>query len=422
MTKLPPSVSMNKAIQQLLHDGTDAEDLVGELLRRGSAAILQEGLEGEVTEFLGRDRYERREEDMPSGYRNGYRKRHLKTTGGTITVQEPRTRDTDVPFESALLGRVERIEERLKAMALEMYARGLSTRDIEQTLVDESGAPLLSRATISRMTEELYAEYEAFAKRDLSELDVVYLFLDGVYESVRRYTGNQAILCAWGILSNGTKTMIHLEAVSSESRDAWEAFLEGLLGRGMPHPLVVITDGGGGLKAALARCLPHSDRQRCLAHKMRNLCARMPLVAKPQLKAEIQTIYYASDEETARLLAERFVDAHADTYPSVVKCFNDDLDACLTQLKYPRAHRRFIRTTNLIERAFVEEKRRTKVIPQHVNERGAVKLVFAALIRASNSWRGVAMTELELAQLRTLRAVMWPDKPYSDTISYRIAA
>ncbi len=260
-------------------------------------------------------------------------------------------------------------------------------------------------------------EYEEFATRDLSELDIVYLFVDGVYEAVRRYTRGQAILCAWAILSDGTKTIVHLEAAASESEASWEAFFENLLGRGMAHPLLVISDGGPAVIAAILKCLPQSKRQRCIAHKLRNLSSKMPLEAREQLLAEIKSIYYASDKEAAELLATRFVDTHAQKYPSVVKCLNDDLDACLQQLSFPLAHRKFIRTTNLLERAFVEEKRRTKIIPAHVNERGAIKLVFGSLIRASASWRRVAMTQLELAQLRTLRMTMCPNEKESETIS-----
>lgn len=422
MSKLPPSVSMNKAVEQLLSDGSDAGDLIGELLRRGTAAILQAGLEGEVTDFLGRDRYERRSEDAPTGYRNGYRSRRLKTRAGTVQIEEPRTRDTETSFESAILSRLDRVEDRLEKMALEMYARGLSTRDIEATLTDETGTALLSRSSMSRLSEELYAEYEAFATRDLSGLDVVYLYLDGVYEAVRQYTLNQAILCAWAVLSDGTKQMIHLEAVGSESKDAWAGFLEGLLDRGMPHPLLVITDGGKGVIAALNKLLPQSRRQRCLVHKMRNIAARAPRDMKDQLLAEARAVYYAPTHAAAESLAEDFISTHATNYPSVVKCFSDDLEACLTLLDFPLSHRNFIRSTNLIERAFMEQKRRTKVIPAHINERGAIKLVFATLIRASYAWRGVKMTNLDLAKLRTLRAVMCPNEPEPTTISFRPAA
>ena len=422
MSKLPPSVSMNKAVEQLLADGSGTSDLISELLRRGTAAILQAGLEGEVTDFLGRAHYQRRSEEAPAGYRNGYRRRRLKTRVGTVQIEEPRTRDTEAPFESAILARLDRVEERLEAMALEMYARGLSTRDIEATLTDEEDRPLLSRSAMSRLSEELYAEYEAFATRDLSELDVVYLFLDGAYEGVRNYTLGQALLCAWGILSDGTKQMIHLEAVGSESRNAWGGFLEDLLARGMPHPLLVITDGGKGVIAALTKHLPQSQRQRCLVHKMRNIAAKAPRDMRDKLVAEARAVYYAPTRSAAETLAEGFIGAYASSYPSVVKCFSEDLKACLALQDYPMAHHNFIRSTNLIERAFVEQKRRTKVIPNHINERGAIKLVFAALIRASYAWRRVKMTNLDLAHLRTLRAIMCPNDPESQTISFRPAA
>ena len=421
--KLPPSEAMSKALETLLEGGTDTKDVLGEVIRLGTEVLLQRSLESEVTDFLGRDHYERvREGEAHRGYRNGYRERRLKTTNGRLTIQEPRVRQSEETFESRLLGRIDRIEERLEAMALEMYARGLSTRDIEQTLTDENGRALLSRSSIGRLSEELYAEYEAFARRDLSGLDIVYLFVDGVYEAVRRYTRGQAILCAWAILSDGTKTIVHLEAAASETEASWGAFFEDLLGRGMAHPLLVVSDGGTAVIAAIMKHLPQSERQRCLAHKLRNLSCKMPLEAREHLLAEIKAIYYAPDTEAAELLATRFIETHAAQYPAVVKCLTDDLDACLVQLKFPLAHRKFIRTTNLLERAFVEEKRRTKIIPAHVNERGAIKLVFGSLIRASASWRRVAMTLLELAQLRTLRMTMCPNDHSSETISFRLAA
>ncbi|GIV58184.1 MAG: IS256 family transposase [Rhodothermaceae bacterium] len=414
---------MNKALQTLLEEGTAVDDLLSALIRRGTEALLQQSLEAEVTDFLGRDRYERADDEtLHRGYRNGYRTRRLKTTEGTLTVKQPRLRQTIEPFESRLLNSLGRIEQRLERLALELYVRGLSTRDIEQALVDQDGRALLSRSAVSRLSEDLHAEYEAFATRELSGLDVVYLFVDGVYEAVRAYTKGQAILCAWAILSDGTKTLIHLEAAQSESRAAWGAFFEGLLARGMPHPLLVVHDGAPALKAAIAQYLPQSDRQRCLAHKLRNLTARMPQEARAQLLNEIKAVYYAPDQATAELLAERFITAYAASYPAVVRCFQDDLAACLVHLKYPLAHRKFIRTTNLLERAFVEEKRRTKVIPQHMNERGALKLVFAVLVRASERWRRVKMTPLELAQLRTIRQTMCPEPGESDTISFRLAA
>jgi len=422
---LPPSDQMSKRLFELLDGQAETEDVLSELMRRGTERLLQQALEEEVTEFLGRARYERSDAETPAGYRNGYRDRTLKTAEGRLKVRRPRVRETDEPFESSLLARIEGLEQRLQQLALEMYVRGLSTRDIEETLTDQDGEPLLSRSSVSRLTEALHEEYEAFAVRDLSELDVVYLFVDGVYEAVRSYTRNQAILCAWAICSDGSKQMLHLACAGSETKDAWSAFFEEMTGRGLRQPLLVVSDGAKGLMAAIEEHLPRSDRQRCLAHKLRNLASKLP--RDPELRApvmqEIKAVYYAPGRETAELLAERLIETYADEYPAVVKCFTDDLEACLVHLSYPLAHRRYIRTTNLLERSFQEEKRRTKVIPHHVNERGATKLVFGVLIRASRRWNRVKMTRLERAQLRNIRKFMNPDSDkQTKTISLPLAA
>lgn len=418
--KLPPSEFTGKTLYELLHGEAQTEDLLHDLMLRGSEHLLQRSLEEEVADFLGRDPYER-SAGRP-GYRNGYQDRHLKTSQGTLHIHKPRVRDTEEPFESSILRRLSRIEKRLSRMAVEMYVRGLSTRDIEETLTDENGKPLLSRSSVSRLTEELYREYEAFQARDLSSYDVVYLFVDGVYEAVRRYTRNQALLCAWAICSDGGKVLLHLSAASSESEAAWSTFFEEMIARGLRQPLLVVHDGSAALKASVVRSFPESDRQRCLAHKLRNLAAKLPEHAREEVLMRAKEIYYAADVDTGRLLAERFIEQYAQAYPQMARCFSEDLDACLVHLKYPFAHRKYIRTTNLLERAFVEEKRRTKVMPQHVNERGAVKLVYAVLVRASRRWQRVRMTPLELAQLRNIRRLMRPKDAEDETISFRLAA
>lgn len=422
---LPPSEQMSKKLFELLDGQAETEHLLSELMRRGTERLIQEALEEEVTDFLGRERYQRSDEESPAGYRNGYRDRTIKTAEGRLTVRRPRVRETDEPFESRLLARIDHLAERIEELALEMYVRGLSTRDIEETLVDQEGKPLLSRSSVSRLTEQLHEEYEAFIARDLSELDVVYLFVDAVYEAVRSYTQNQAILCAWAICSDGTKEMLHLGCAASESKDAWSVFVEEMIGRGLRQPLLVVSDGAKGLMAAIEEHLPRTDRQRCLAHKLRNLASKLP--RDPELRAPVmeraKAVYYAPDRETAELLAERLIEDYAEAYPAFVKCFNDDLPACLKHLDYPLAHRRYIRTTNLLERSFVEQKRRTKVIPHHVNERGATKLVFGVLIRASRRWNRVKMTRLELAQLRSIRTFMCPEQDdQAQTISLPLAA
>src|SRR5690625_3212817 len=230
--KVKPSEVLSKTIHQLLSGEQPTEQLLSDMLRLGAQHIVQQAAEAEVDEFLGRGWYERSSDPSEHrGYRNGYTPITYRTTQGRIKIERPRVRDNDDPFESQILRRIDSLEERLVKLATEMYVRGLSTRDIEQTLVDEDGKAVLSRSVTSRLAEELYAEYERWCKQDLSSYDVVYLFLDGVYESVRRYTNGQTILCAWGICSDGRKVLLGLQAVASESAECWGQFFQDLKDR-----------------------------------------------------------------------------------------------------------------------------------------------------------------------------------------------
>jgi len=163
-----------------LGTGADRSDLV----RLAVQLIIEEVLEAEARDKLGRERYERAEGE-PSGYRNGYRTGRLKTAEGSVRFSAPQLRDTAEPFVSAvrenLAGRTEALED----LAVELFARGLSTRDIEAAFTDADGRRLVSRAAVSEITERLWEEYEAFTRRDLSEFDIVYLFVDGIAERLR---------------------------------------------------------------------------------------------------------------------------------------------------------------------------------------------------------------------------------------------
>ncbi len=244
---------------------------IEELLLENQQKFIQETIDVEVEEFLGRKRYEHSKTN--TGYRNGSYPKRVLLPGSTISVNKPHLRNTKEKFSSRILREIAKLSEKLRMVALEMYVRGLSTRDIEATLRDSSGKPMFSRSMISTLSERLYDQYREFQKRDLSPFDVVYLFVDGVYESVKRYTNNQTLLCAWAICSDGTKQFLHLSAVESERKQSWEVFFEGMKQRGLRHPLLVISDGAPGLIAAVEKHFPKADRQRCIAHKREEHCS-----------------------------------------------------------------------------------------------------------------------------------------------------
>ena len=173
--------------------------------------------------------------------------------------------------------------------------------------------------------------------------------------------------------------------------------------RGLPNPLLVVSDGAPGVIRSTEECFPRSDRQRCLAHKMRNLGSKVPEDVWPEFKARASACYQAASPALARLLRDDLVATYGSDLPSAVACLDDDFEACIAHLKFPLAHRRAIHTTNLLERLFGEARRRTKVIPHAFGERAVLKLMYAALIRAAERWHGLKMTEFERRQLKTIR-------------------
>jgi transposase-like protein len=250
----------------------------------------------------------------------------------------------------------------------------------------------------------LWADYQAFAQRDLSEHRLLYLFVDGLAERIHLGQPREAVLAAWGITASGQKVLLGLAPASKEDTASCRDFLRDLKARGLVEPLLAITDGAPGLIRAVEEVMPRALRQRCLAHKIRNLEQKVPAERWRELKAQAFAACTAGSPATARLLRDEFVKRFERELPSATSCFLDDFEACIAHLRMPIAHRRAVRTTNLLERLFGEERRRTKVIPHAFGERAVLKLMYAALLRASATWRRVVVSEFELRQLEELRA------------------
>jgi transposase-like protein len=210
-----------------------------------------------------------------------------------------------VPFRSRLREIIRGRTEELEALAVEMYARGLSTRDFEALFTDERGRSLLSRTAVSEITERLRAEYEAFASRDLSEFAVIYLFIDGLAERLHLGQPREAVLAAWGVLTDGNKVLLHLAPGTKEDTASSREFFQDLRRRGLPDPLLVVSDGAPGLIRAIEDCFPRSARQRCLAHKLRNLQSKVPEDQWPEFKARASACYQAASPALARATSWR---------------------------------------------------------------------------------------------------------------------
>jgi len=419
--KILPSERISNEIKQLFaandRDETPdnmtnmTNDFLSNLIKKSTIKVLQEALEEEVKDYLGRGYYERKPENEFKGYRNGYEPRKIKTAEGKLEIQLPQLRQTEEPYKSEIMSQIPVISPELERIAIETYVRGLSTRDIEDTFKSIDGSKMLSKDAVSKITELLNTEYIKFSQRDLSQYDVIYVYVDGVYEAI----GNsgvihEAILCAWAILSDKRKIMLHLALGNKESYQCCRDFFDDMLKRGLREPLLVVSDGAAGIKKAIDECFPHSRRQRCLVHKLRNIANKLSEKGMEELMPVIRTVFHQTDKKMALQIASSIIDEFINEYPSAIKCFQEDLENCLNFMDFPAGHHRHIKTTNLLERCFEEQRRRTKVIPRFMTEKSCMKLTFGTLIRVSEKWKRIKMSELDLARLRNIRQLMgWKD-------------
>jgi len=406
MKRVPPSVTMKEEVERLLTRATaptEEGDPMRGFLRQLARYILQVHIEAEATEFLGRGHY-RRGERRREGWRNGYEPKGLQSESGLMTLHVPQLRESDEPFRPALLKRLGGRTPALEALVTGMYVRGLSTQDVGDLYGETFGESRLSKSTVSRITSRLNQDFDAWKTRDLSDLKVVYLFLDGQYHAVRQGSEEkEGVLAAYALLEDGRAVLLHLALGPRESFDAWLSVLQDMTARGLSDPLMVIFDGNAGLKKALRRVWPRAFRQRCQAHKMRNILAKLPRLMQGKLKPLVWQVFRAPSYDAALKRGRALIARFKDRYTAAMECLEKDLEECVTYLRFPEEHHTRIRTTNRLERLQGEGRRRTKVISRFPTERSCLALLYATLITASAKWRGVRMTPAILRQLDALR-------------------
>lgn len=410
--RVSPTERIRAEMDDLFGSDRDLMEVLEEVGRMSVRLVIQSAFEGEVDAFLGRGRYERRSGESPVGSRNGWQPgATIKTTMGPVEVQRPKLRDTDERFCSRLFGKEVTRTNALEALVISGWVRGLSDRDIEAALGEVLGPEAaLSRSTVSRICQRIRSEFAEWKSRDLSDVELDYLFLDGSHFKMHPGAPAEPVLCAWGIDRDGKPVFVGLEASSSESTDAWDGFLSDLKARGLRPPLLGISDGAPGLIAAVDLHFPRSLRQRCVIHRLRNALAKVSKADQGEFKSDWWKIFNDIDAEPgteaisqARRRADRFVAKWADRYPGATACLTNDFASLVVHLRFPSEHWKRIRHSNFIERTFGETRRRVKVIGRLPGETSCLSLVWAVLDRASRGWRGVAHTPATIRHLTDLR-------------------
>jgi len=411
---VPPSAEIEAQIDELLAVGVgdNPRESLSVLARLGARLIIQRAVEDEFDGWLGRARYEHRPayqrglRNYESGLRNGFRPRTVQTAEGELEVQIPQVREAAETFASKLFPRTPKLlrTEPLKALVIGAFVRGLSMRDVE-SLCEQAGLGKLSKSTASRMCEELKERFEAFKRRSLYDINLVALFLDATFISVRPSGPKEGVLVAWGFTEAGERVLLAVTLGMRESYEDWQALGRDLIGRGLAAPMLIVADGAPGLIKAIEHCWPASDRQRCCVHRARNLYAKLPERERERVKhAYWQALDDAINVPDGKQRLQALVDElDKGGFTAASKCLADDLDALIVHLRYPTRHRRRWRSTNLLERSLGEVKRRTKVMGRFPGEDSCLTLVWAVLdLLITHQTNGIHFTQLDRQRLTRL--------------------
>ncbi|MCA1679117.1 MAG: IS256 family transposase, partial [Actinobacteria bacterium] len=412
-------------LDDVLNGITEEQDPIEVVARLGARLILQQALEDEVTDFVGRARHERANGGEEVIYRNGFAEPStVRTTSGAAVIERPRVRDaTRVGFESQVLGRGVARTHALEALVICSFLRGLSVRDVEVALQECFGEQVIGKSTVARVCKDVAARYAAWCARDLSAHDLVYCYLDAIYLKLRPTDEPaEGVLVAWGITLEGQKVLLGLQLGSRESYESWLDFGRDLVARGMRAPALIVADGAPGIWKATRELFKHAAEQRCTVHALRNITSKLP----ERLHREVKSRYWqilddavSAAEAKAGLLI--LAGDYRTAYPSAMRVIDDHVDQLVAHLRFPLEHRKRTRSTNLLERTFVEVRRRTKIIGRLPGETSALSLIWAVLELASRGWRGVTMTPKAVAHIERIRRRPTPTAEHSTALTDREA-
>jgi len=369
-----------------------------EWLRGQMQGLIQDLLEQEVTEFLGRARSVRRSDaDNDAGYRNGYAPpRRLTVSSGTIRVRRPRVRDAEERFESRLLPLFVRRTREVADLIPELYLHGLSEGDFDLALRGLLGeeAPI-SASTVARLKERWNAELAAWRARPLDDLEVVYMWVDGVYVKAGLEREKAAVLVVMAALSDGSKVVVSVVPGYRESTRSWSEVLRDLRDRGLNCPRLVVGDGHLGIWGALRNVYPEASEQRCWNHKILNVLDKLPKRQHDQARLLLRNVPYAETRAEAERLRRVFTRWCGDhSYEAAGEAIERDWERMVTFYDFPREHWRHLRTTNPVESPFAALRLRTDAARRYKRVDRAIAVMWKMLMVAEKRFRRLQAPEL----------------------------
>ena len=356
-----------------------------ELMRARIRGTIELIVEQELEEAIGAASSERVGEQR-AGYRHGHRARTLSTSLGATSIAMPRARIEGADrqrheWRSQIIPRYQRRTERVDEAILGVYLSGTNTRRLRGALAPLLRGTPLSKDAVSRLVGRLREDFATWAQRDLSELKVRYLFLDGWYPRVRigKKRVRVPVLVTLGVCADGRRVIADLRLAGVESEHAWRDALQLLVVRHLDAPVLAVIDGNPGLAAALTAQWPKLAIQRCTNHKLWNLLAKAPAHLREELAEDYRRMMYAESREAVAQARRGFARKWKLRCQAVYASFEEAGDELFTFTSFPAAQWKALRTTNALERINEEFRRRTKTQASLPNEEAVLLLLFGLL-------------------------------------------
>lgn len=388
------------AVSKESTEGPASSSVVWEQLETYARARVQEFvqqlLEQEVDELLGRKKSERRAPGALAVYRNGHGKpRRLALSNGTVSVQRPRVRGLEERFESLVLPLFKRRTEEVGALLPELYLHGLALGDFELALrgLLGEGAPL-SAASIVRLKAKWEAEHQEWRSRSLAGLEIVYAWADGLYVKAGLEDGKAALLVIIGATSTGEKVVLAVESGQRESRESWARVLRDLNARGLDVPRLLVADGHLGIWAAAAEIWPGCDEQRCWNHKILNVLDQVPLKRQAAVREHLRAMMYADSRAECEQARDRCTKQFRRLFPKAMETLERDWERMVTFFNYPQEHWVHLRTTNIVESPFASVRLRTTAGKRYKRVENATALIWKLLCVAEKTFRRLTAAHL----------------------------
>ncbi|HEX8936469.1 MAG TPA: IS256 family transposase [Pseudonocardiaceae bacterium] len=377
----------------------DSSSLIDEIIRQGARRMLAEALQSEVDAYLDRFVAERDERGRRLVVRNGsHQPREVLTSAGAVEVVVPRVNDRRVDpdtgerqrFSSAILPPWVRKTPKINEVLPLLYLHGLSSGDFVPALGQFLGSTAgLSASVITKLTETWKVEARAFSQRDLSGVDYVYLWVDGIHVNIRLEEHKLCLLVMIGVRADGRKELVALADGYRESVESWADLLRDCARRGMRAPVLAVGDGALGFWGALREVFPQSRAQRCWFHKIANVLGALPKSTHPGAKKALAEIWNAEDKKHALDAVSRFTAAYGAKFPKAVAKITNDLDELLAFYDYPAEHWIHLRTTNPIESTFATVRHRSKITKGPGSRAAGLAMAFKLIEAAQARWRAV---------------------------------